>query len=83
MKRLWPFMNRCWSSMMGRARHTTGQSVSLDLTQARQEIGISGEGLDSRRAQKRPPVYLVFPPGRAGKRKRTLLGLDDDESHVD
>ena len=80
MKRLWPFMNRCWSSMMRRARRATRRSLSLDLPQTRPEIAMSGEDQDSRRARKkRPPIYLVFPPGLEGARKRTLLGLDDDE----
>ena len=83
MKGLWPFMNRCWLSMMGRALQARNRSVSLDLAKARKEIGIAGAGLDSRRAEKRPPLYLVFPLGEEGKRKRALLGLDDDESHVD
>lgn len=82
MQGLWPLMNRCWSSMLGRARKTTDRSVSLDLIQARQEIGNSGEDLDRLRAKKRQPIYLRFSSGREGRRKGALLWLDDDESQL-
>ena len=44
---------------------------------------MSGLGPERWGAGKRPPIYLVFPPGLEGKRKRTLLGLDGDESRED
>ena len=80
MQGVWLFIDRCWARAMGRAWKAPRQSGSLDLTQARQEIGIADKGLEAQRTKKGPPIYLRFPPGQEGKRKRALLGLDDDES---
>lgn len=81
MNWLWPSMNWCRLLMMTRMRHAQRRVRSLDLTEAGPPVASTRVGL--RAARKEPPIYLRFPPGLEGTGKRTLLGLDDDESRVD
>lgn len=60
-----------------------GRSEPVYPAQSRQYSRMSDPVAEPGRARKRPPIYLVFPPGLEGKRKRARLGLDDHESHVD
>lgn len=69
--------------MEERAPDQAGRSEPMPPAQPRQDPKMSGLGPERWRARKRPPIYLVFPPGVEGKRKRTLLGLDGDESRED
>ena len=66
-----------------RAPDQAGRSEPRCPAQSRQDSTMSGLGPERWGAGKRPPIYLVFPPGLEGKRKRTLLGLNGDESRED
>ena len=69
--------------MEERAPNQAGRSEAMYPAQSRQGSKMSGLGPERRRARRRPPIYLVFPPGLEGKRKRVLLGLAGDESRED
>ncbi len=69
--------------MEERAPDQAGRSEARYPAQSRQDSTMSGLGPERWGARKRPPIYLVFPPGLEGKRKRALLGLDGDESRED
>lgn len=69
--------------MEERAPDQAGRWEPMYPAQSRQGSKMSGLGPERRLARKRPPIYLVFPPGLEGKGKRALLGLDGDESRED